>query len=177
MTTTGIDALFTGMANADIHGKGSWMSGGVYEAEIKDISVKEGTNPKNPNTYKKALLIVEFTITKTNQPDKHPVGAIRTTILNSGSMYFFADVSKLMMALLDYDPRDKANQNSPEVRGAAELYASAQCGSEKARATLGDLYTEGMFQGKRLALECVDTAPTAEKPKGFTNLFWSPVTA
>lgn len=172
-----VEKLFSGMADADIHGKGSWMSEGLFTIEIKNIQVKEGTNPKNLNTFRKGLLIVEFGVVESTKPEKHPVGASRSTVLNSGSTYFFADASKLMMALLGYDPSKKENQTDPDVRGAAETFARAVCGSEKAKAELGELYTEGMFVGKRLKLECVDTAPTTEKPKGFTNLYWAPIAA
>ncbi len=172
-----MDKLFEGMANADIYGKGSWMSEGNYVVTLKNIEVTQGRNPRKASTYKKALLIVEFEIAETNRADKHPVGAKRSTVLNSGSDYFFADVSKLMMSLLGYDPSKKENQSNPEVRGAAESFAAAQCGSAKARAELGDLFTEGMFVGKRLGLECTSDAPTPENPNPFTNMFWSPVTS
>ena len=159
-----IDQLFNGLAKAQINGRGTFMSEGLYIVDIQNIFVKEG--------FKGKSFIAEFTIVESNNDDHKP-GVTRSWVLNFSKQQTFPDISKFMMALLGDDPSVKANQENPEIRKAGELYARATCGSPTAKSELGAKYEEGMFKGARLRLECTEIKTKANTP--FTVHAWSPL--
>jgi hypothetical protein len=165
-----IDALFAGMADAKIFGKGSYFEAGIYKVKLKSFFVKDGFNGTS--------FISEFEVLESNNPAVAP-GVTRSFVMLFTNKYLLSDVSLLVMALLGFDPSKKENQESAELRKVVASYTTAALGSEKGKAECGAAFTEGMFIGRVLGLECtqVPTKPSAKNPNGgtFTNHKWSPI--
>ncbi len=169
MGTPDIDSIFSGMATAEIHGRGNWMGAGLYVVETKNIFVKKGTNPKKPGDS----FIVEFLVLESNNP-AHAVGTSGTWVLKFTWPATFGHITKFVLALLGHDPSVKANIDNPKLRELAALYTRATCGSEVAQKALGVEYEKDMFVGIPLKLECSVQLATEAGKSDFTSFSWAP---
>jgi len=175
MTKMNIDQLYSGMAKAEINGRGTYLGEGHFEVQTKSIFVKKGVNPKKPGDS----FICEFEIQKSDNAD-HPVGSTGSYVLKFSNVYAMGNIAELIIALLGYE-NTKANQGDADIREQAALVARAVCGSETAKAELETLRKGlgdpafGNVVGQRLRLET--TKRPTEAGGEYTVHKWAPLTS
>jgi hypothetical protein len=172
-----IDSVFAGMAKADASGRGGNMDVGLYVVETRNILVRPGKDPKKPGN----IFVVEFDVLESTS-ERHKPGSSGSWVLRFAWPATLGHITKFVYAALgNVDPEGwaltKANLDDPAKRELAERYTRAMCGSDKAKAELGDEYEDGMFLRQRLRLETKmqKTAPKPGQPEGgdFTVYNWS----
>lgn len=168
-----IDALFAGMAQKEIFGKGQYFEAGIFEVKLKTFTVK-------PDGFNGASFISEFEVITSSNPEVQP-GVTRSFVMLFSNKYIMADVSQLVMALMGFDPSKPENQKNPALRELVAKYTRASLGSVAAKAELAQMeatFADGQFIGQHLKLECVKvpTRPSVKNPEGgqFTAHRWSP---
>jgi hypothetical protein len=87
-----IDAMFAGMAGAQMNGKGRKLGDGKYRVTAKSLKLKKGG-------YYGDSFIFEFDIAQSANAD-HPVGSGRSYTVNLKSDYAMGDMKALIFALI-----------------------------------------------------------------------------
>lgn len=163
-----IDALFSGMQNAPMFGRGNYMGEGLYKVEIQKVFVKKRFKGGN-------VFICEFKILESNN-EKHKVGTTGSWCPKLELPNTFGDIKSLMFSATGTNPKDVKAEDESAHRQAT-LLARAACGSEAAQKELEaelkavGIDSDGSVVGAVVALECVQTK--TKENKDFTRYTWS----
>ncbi len=156
-----IDALFKGMQDAPMFGRGNYMAEGIFLIEITNVFVKERWKGGN-------VFVCEFRILESNS-DKHKFGTTGSWVPKIEQPNTFGDIKSLMFALSGVEPKSVKKEDVALHTNAAAM-ARAACGSDAAKKELG--VEDGFLNGTRVRLET--TAVKTKEGKDFTRYTWSP---
>ena len=168
-----IDALFKGMKEATVYGRGNFMSEGEYEVLIKKVKVQASEKKRG-----EVFFVTEFTLDKifnTVKPEKHVVGSTGTWLPKFSQQSTFGNVKELMFAILGRNPADVPEAET-ETHELATAMATAACGSENGKATLKAKHQiediNMLIEGARVRLTCVQVK--TREGGDFTRYQWGP---
>lgn len=162
-----IDALFGGMQNAPIFGRGNYMKEGNYLVQITNIFVKPRFKGGN-------VFVAEFKVLESDNPEQK-VGGSGSWVPKIETPNTFGDIKSLMFAATGTDPKHVKNEDS-KAHGEATRMAKAACGSESAKAELAkEGIEDGFLIGLKVKLEC--NVVKTKAGTDFTRYTWSPVDA
>jgi len=164
------DEVFGGMANAEMSGKGKFMSEGKFLVRTALVKYKEG--------YKGKSFIVEFEILQSTNVAEHPVGSTGTWVVKLDKpdtrAMAWADIKGFVFAIaMGKNPKTVPGpKQAPELHAECTEIAKAAIADENAKA-LG--VEPGFLNGLEVQLE---TVRTPRRDGGvWTNHAWSPVAA
>lgn len=171
--TSSVDNIFNGLAKAEIFGSGNYFNEeGIFIVELQDIFCQDGFNG--------IAMIAEFRVLKSNNPDVS-IGSARSVVYKKENKYFLANVKKLMLSLMGYEPT-RENFSSVSVGEEVALITRAVMQSDTAKAEMaakGVPFDPNMFKGATLRVECVkkEMKPSPKHPNGGTRIDtnWSPM--
>jgi hypothetical protein len=87
-----IDAMFSGMAGAQMNGKGRKLGDGKYRVTAKSLKLKKGG-------YYGDSFIFEYDVARSDN-EEHPVGSARSYTVNLKSNQAFGDIKAVIFALI-----------------------------------------------------------------------------
>lgn len=157
-----IDAMFAGMAAAQMNGKGNYMGEGRFLVRSKLLKQKTG--------FRGRSVIFEFEVTESTNP-AHPVGSTGSWVVKLDKPQAFGDLKALIFALaMDLDPKTvKSPELDAKVHAEAAEIMKAALDADHAR-KMG--VAEDFLIGLPLRLET--TKVKTSKGGDFTVHNWSP---
>jgi hypothetical protein len=168
-----IDAIFSGMAGADIGGGGNYFTKGLHDVSITEIRAKDG--------YHGLSFIAGFKVDNSTS-EKHPADSTASWVVKLDNpktkVRNFGEIKALVLAALGIDPVS-IKPADVQAHEQATLLARAACGSKAALEELKAKSIDGdkFLIGRKLRIECTEVPGkvTERNPSGiFTRHTFHP---